>query len=75
MVNIICGIQSHSSKHFCCWCNVDSDNLSEYGSLRSFGIFKERYAEFVANGSDLNFAKNFANVIHSPLINISQSSF
>ena len=37
MANIIYGIQFHSSKHPCCWCDIDSDNLSECGSLRSFG--------------------------------------
>ena len=50
MANIICGIQSHSSKYPCCWCDVDSDNLSGCGSLRSFGTLKETYAEFFANG-------------------------
>ena len=73
MANNIYEIQSHSSKHPCCWCDVDSNNLSECGSLRSFGILKKRYAEFFANGSDLNFAKNFANVIHSPLIIMNNS--
>ena len=75
MANIICGIQSHSSKHPCCWCDVGSDNLLECGSLRSFGTLKERYAEFIANGLDLDFAKIFANVIHSPLINMNNSVF
>ena len=73
MASIIYGIQSHSSKHPCCWCDVDSDNLSECKSLRFFGTLKERYAEFVANGSDLNFAKIFENVIHLLLINMDNS--
>ena len=51
MANIICEIQFHSSKHLCCWGDIDSGNLSECGSLISFGTLKERYAEFVTNGS------------------------
>ena len=42
MANIICGIQSHSRKHTCCWCNLDSDNLLECGTSRSFGSMKEK---------------------------------
>ena len=26
LVNITCGIQSHSSKHPCCWCGLESTN-------------------------------------------------
>ncbi len=73
MANIICGIQSHSSKHPCCWCNIDSDNLSECGTSRSFGSMKEKLEAFVAAGSDTKSAKNFDNVIHPPLINMADS--
>ena len=27
VANILCGIQSHSSCHPCCWCDITSDNL------------------------------------------------
>lgn len=74
MANIICGIQSHSSKHPCCWCNIDSDNLSECGTSRSFGSIKERFEAYVAAGSDTKSAKDFDNVIHPPLIKMDDST-
>ena len=71
--NILCGIQSHSSKHPCCWCNIDSDNLSECGVSRSFGSIQESYRAFVSAGSKFKMAKDFDNTIHPPLINMEDS--
>ena len=63
LANIFCGIQSHSSKHLCCWCDVDSDNLSECGTSRSFGLMKEKFEAFVAAGSDTNSTKDLEDTI------------
>ena len=68
MANIISGIQSHSSKHTCYWCDVNSDNLSECGTSRRFGSMKEKFNAFVAAGLDTKFPKDFDNVVHPPLI-------
>ena len=72
MVNIIYGIQSHSSKHPCCWCNVSSDNLSECESLRSCSTLKDM-PSLLLMAQITTLEKNFANVIYSPLINMDNS--
>jgi len=74
MANINCEIQSHSSKHPRCWCNIDSDNLTECGTSSSFGSIKGKFEAFVATGSDTKSAKDFDNVIHLPLINMDDST-
>jgi hypothetical protein len=68
VANILCGIQAHASKHPCCWCDVDSDNLSSCGQSRSIGKLRENYKAFEAGGSKLNTAKQYDNSIHPPLI-------
>jgi len=69
LANIICGIQSHSSKHPCCWCNVSSDKLAEKGALRTLRSISEKYFEFMREtGGDLSLAKNYENAVHTPLL-------
>ena len=74
VANIICGIQSHASKHPCCWCDADSSKLGLCGSLRIFGGIKKAHQEFIAHGNDVKKAKQFGNVIHSPLLNFPDES-
>lgn len=69
VANLLCGIQSHSSKHPCCWCNISSENLSSCGESRTFGSIKQSFSNFISSGAQIKFAKNFENVIHQPLIN------
>ena len=73
IANILCGIQFHSSKHPCCWCNIDSDNHSECGVSRKFGSIQESYRAFVSAGPKFKMAKDFDNTIHPPLINMEDS--
>ena len=69
MANILCGIQSHSSKHPCCWCNISSDNLSNQGSERTFNTIIQHFEKFMEEkGGSLKFAKEYENAVHIPLL-------
>ena len=67
LANIICGIQSHSSKHPYCWCDVKSDDLKEQGNLRNFRSIRMQYKAFIEKENGKMCAKDFHNVIHNPL--------
>ena len=67
LANIICGIQSHSSKHPCCWCDVKSDDLKEQRTPRNFRSIKMQYKAFFDKGNGKMCAKDFHNVVHNPL--------
>ena len=41
--------------------------------MRSFGLLKQRYHAFVANGAKLKSAKNYANVINPSLFKYDDS--
>ncbi|XP_065641664.1 uncharacterized protein LOC105847267 isoform X1 [Hydra vulgaris] len=69
LANILCGIQSHSSKHPCCWCDVSSLNLQNCGSPRTFGEIRRQHFEFINAGGDTRKSKEFKNIIHVPLVN------
>ena len=56
-VNIICGIQSHSSKHPCCYCDIDSENLISCGKDRTFGSIRSNAQQF--NSQSQNLPKHF----------------
>ena len=68
MAKILCGIQSHSSTHPCCWCKIDSKNLNKIGQPRTLKTLKKDYEAFVESGADKMKAKEFKNVIHQSLI-------
>ena len=68
LANILCGIQSHSSKHPCCWYDASSPNLQNCGHLRTFGEIRRQYSEFIRAGGDLRKSKDFKNVAHLPIL-------
>ena len=74
VANILCGIQAHSSKHPCCWCNVSSDSLQNCGSPRTFQTLADQYHNFIAAGGQLSKAKEFDNVVHPSLLEIPGST-
>ena len=47
LANIICDIQSHSSKHPCCWCDVKSDDPKEQETPRNFRSIRMQYKAFI----------------------------
>ena len=63
--NIICGIQSHSSKHPCCWCDVKSEDFKEQETPKNFRPNRMQYKAFIENRKMC--AKDFHNVVHNPL--------
>ena len=71
LANIICGIQSHSSKPPCCWCNIESTNLNNCGQLRTFGTIREQHQKFILSGADLKKSKEFENAVHPPILRFS----
>ena len=66
VANILCGIQSHASKHPCCFCDVNSDNLLQSGALRTFGSLRYYSEQFKSSTSKQ--AKLFFNCTKEPLI-------
>ena len=67
LANIICGIQSHSCKHPCCWCDAKSDDLKEQGTPRNFRSIRMQYKAFIQKENGKMCAKDFHNVVHNPL--------
>ena len=68
LANILCGIQSHSSNHPCCWCDASSTNLQKCGHLRTFGEIRRQHSEFIRAEGDLRKSKDFKNVVHLPIL-------
>ena len=64
--NIICGIQSHSSKHPCCFCEVDCDHLLFCGEFRTFGSIRSNAQQFKLSKS--KSAQAFLNCTNDPLL-------
>lgn len=75
LANILCGIQSHSSKHPCCWCDAASPGLENCGQLRTFGQIRRQHSEYIQAGGDSRKSKEFKNVIHVPLIEFQDDKF
>ena len=76
MANILSGIQSHSSAHPCCWCNIDSKSLNKTGQPRTFERLNKDYEAFVETGANYMKAKEFKNVNYQSLISSdSEKSF
>ena len=65
LANIICGIQSHSSKHPCYWCNIESTSLNNCGQLRIFGTIREQHQKHLVQV--LPKTKEWLTSIHIPL--------
>ena len=68
LVNILCGLQAHSSSHPCSWCSTDFTNLEKAGALRTLGPLRESYKSFLSAGSILAKAKHTGNVVHPPIL-------
>jgi len=66
VANILCGIQSHSSMHPCCFCDVSKDNLVHCGKPRTFGSLKQFSQKYQASSS--KSAKDFYNCVNEPLL-------
>ena len=66
IANLLCGIQSHASKHPCCYCDVSSDFLQECGELQTFGSLRTLSKMF--NESKAKDAKQFYNCTKDPLL-------
>ena len=67
----------HSCTHACAYCNVSTRGEHAFSSTvptetRTMGTLKRDYANFIDPGkgqSKLENAKDYNNVVHSPLIN------
>ena len=53
---------------------ADSSKLKLCGSLRTFEGIKKEHQEIIAHGNDVKKAKQFGNVIRSPLLNFPDES-
>ncbi len=66
VANLLCGIQSHSSKHPCCYCDVNSEFLEECGQYRTFGSIRTLSRMFRESKS--KDAKQFYNCTKEPIL-------
>ena len=66
VANILCGLQSHSSKHPCCYCDVSKDELHQKGNLQSFGSLRQNFEAFKASQTVL--ASDFKNCHENPIL-------
>jgi hypothetical protein len=67
LANILVGIQSHSSKHPCTWCE-GSLPWSSPGRPRTLGRIKELVQAFRNAGGQLPKAATFMNCVNDPII-------
>ena len=71
LINIICGLQSHSSTYSCAFCEIPTkgpDAYSGQANARTIGSLKEWHSKFVSAGSKTKNAKNFKSVVNRPLL-------
>ena len=68
LCNILLGLQSHSSKHPCSWCDIDKSNLHIEGSIRTFGNLKAHYWSFFDSKASTKEAKEHGNAIHPSIL-------
>ena len=68
LTNIILGMISHSSCHPRCWCETSKNSLDQKGKQRTFKSLMNLFFDFFEADCDKKSAKNYGNVIHSPMI-------
>ena len=68
LCNILLGLMTHSSLHPCCWCDIDMHNLHKKGKQRTFASLVELFFDFYNAKADRSKAKDYGNVIHTPII-------
>ena len=67
LINVLCGLQSHSCFQSCPWC-LGKKPWTDKAPLRTIGLLKSHYEEWVEAGADLKKAKQFFNVTNPPLL-------
>lgn len=68
LCNILLGVMAHGCNHPCCWCDVHRSHLDEKGTARSTKTIQESFFRFRDSGKKRGMAKDFANVIHLPIV-------
>ena len=69
-------VDVHVGRHNCLWCTIPSSHLKlplhQRGAypVRTLSSLKEDHAKFVAAGGNISQAKNYNNVISSPIFDI-----
>ena len=67
VANLLCGLQGHSSTHSCIWCQGKSP-WEKTALLRTLGSLRKNVAVFQQNGSKEKNAKDYFNVVNTPLL-------
>ena len=73
LCNILLGMMSHSSCHPCCWCDVEKSHLKTKGNQRTIASLNSLFWDYFQANTDKKEAKNYGNVIHPPIISISDN--
>ena len=68
LLNILLGLSSHGGKYACIYCEAPKG--LDCGAIRTYGRINECYSNFKKAGGITKNMKEFANVIHQPLINM-----
>lgn len=64
LCNILLGLQSHSSTHPCCWCNITKGNLENKGTPRTIANLMDLFWAYFDARAKKQDAKDYGNVIH-----------
>ena len=70
LANIFCGLTNHSSKHPCCWCEVDNSyQTTAPPKLRTLGTIREKARAYKTTKQTKRNARpqDFANCVEEPL--------
>ena len=70
LINILLGLQNHSSMHPCAWCDIDKNNLHKKGEQRTFASLLKLYLAYDAANVKKERAKEFGNVLHPPVFDV-----
>ena len=72
-LNILIGIQGHSSNHPCCYCTILTGARTDgayqgFSEPRTFGNLRRSYQAFVTNGRNLKKAMDFDSVVNPSIL-------
>ena len=66
VANILCGLQGHTSKHPCCFCEVTKESLDQEATPRTIGSLRSNFEAFKL--SNKSAAAQFKNCVHEPIL-------
>ena len=75
LCNVLLGMMSHSPCYPCAWCDTTKDNLHKKGKKGTISNLMKLFWNFFESRSEKKEAKNFGNVIYSPILCDDESKY